>query len=112
VGMAIRKRRMAAGLSQAELAHKIGSADATLSRIERGRRAPSQRMLESIAAGLGCSVKDFFDEDPAPSTVGKIRPVQARLLAFTKDMTDAEVDDIMRALKTLVMVGRRTAGRG
>ena len=110
VGLSIRRLRIAAGLTQAELAHRTKSADATLSRIERGKFHPSQSMLEGIAAALGCSVRDFHE--PAPKNKPKtIRPSQAKLLAMTNDMTDAEVDDVVRAIRTLVRVGRRTSAR-
>ncbi len=110
VGLAIRRMRIGAGLTQAELAHRMHSADATLSRIERGKFSPSQAMLEGIAAALGCSVRDFFEA--VAKTPGKTpRPAQAKLLAITADMTDAEIDDVVRAIKILVRVGRRTSAR-
>jgi transcriptional regulator with XRE-family HTH domain len=93
------------------LAHKIGSADATLSRIERGKFGPSQAMLEGLASAIGCSVKDFFEPASAASSRKAIRPSQAKLLALTSEMTDAEVDDVVRAIRTLVRVGRRTSAR-
>lgn len=111
VGLGIRKKRIEAGLTQAELAHKIGSADATLSRIERGKFSPSQAMLEGLASAIGCSVRDFFEPASGSTSKKTITPSQAKLLALTNDMTDAEVDDIARAIRVLVRVGRRTSAR-
>lgn len=110
LGVTIRRRRVEAGMTQAELAHKIGSADATLSRIERGKMSPSQAMIEAIATGLACSVRDLFEPGP-PTPPRKIRPAHAKLVQVTDGMTDAEIDDIVRALRTLVKVGKRLAHR-
>src|ERR1035437_9874041 len=97
VGLSIRRLRIEAGLTQAELAHRMKSADATISRIERGKFGPSQALLEGVAAALGCSVRDFFEAPPKTKTKS-IRPSQAKLIALTNDMTDAEVDDVVRVI--------------
>jgi transposase len=40
-----------------------------------------------------------------------MRPSEARLLALVRDLDDAQVDDVIRAVKLLLAVGRRS-GRG
>jgi transcriptional regulator with XRE-family HTH domain len=50
---AIVRARMAAGLSQAELAERAGTAQAVISRIERGVVSPSLDTFGKIARGLG-----------------------------------------------------------
>jgi transcriptional regulator with XRE-family HTH domain len=50
---AIARARMAAGLSQAELAERSGTAQAVISRIERGVVSPSLETFGKIARGLG-----------------------------------------------------------
>ena len=48
-----RKKRVAAGLSQAELGQRIGLNQATISRIERGQQEPTLGQLQRIADALG-----------------------------------------------------------
>ena len=60
----LRKRR---GLSQEELAGKIGIDTKSLSRLERGAHYPSMETLERIRVELEAELKDFFDFDPQPS---------------------------------------------
>lgn len=50
---AIARARLAAGLSQAELAQRSGTAQAVISRIERGVVSPSLDTFGKIARGLG-----------------------------------------------------------
>ena len=48
--------RVEAGLSQEELARRIGTRQSSISAIERGSRAPGGVMLESIAEALGLTL--------------------------------------------------------
>lgn len=54
---ALRKER---GLSQKELAEKVGISYWWLNHIENGKRRPSTLLLEKIAKALGVHVKDIF----------------------------------------------------
>jgi transcriptional regulator with XRE-family HTH domain len=57
IGSTLRRRRELAGLTQAELAGKVATSQATVARIEHGDRAPSVAMLERLFAALGCQVR-------------------------------------------------------
>lgn len=50
---ALARARRAMGLSQTELAERSGTAQAVISRIERGAVSPSLDTLSKIAKGLG-----------------------------------------------------------
>jgi transcriptional regulator with XRE-family HTH domain len=52
-GMAIRDARDGLGISQTELANRLGVAQSAISRIEAGHTNVSVRTLVGIAAGLG-----------------------------------------------------------
>lgn len=52
-GSAIRTARLEAGLTQAELAERSATSQATLSAYERGRKIPSARTLRRILAAAG-----------------------------------------------------------
>lgn len=49
----LREARLAAGLSQAELAARSGTSQTTLCAYERGRKSPSAATLERILAAAG-----------------------------------------------------------
>lgn len=52
-GEALRAHRVAAGLSQSELARRIGCNATMVSRIESGTRRPSPETVTAITAALG-----------------------------------------------------------
>jgi ribosome-binding protein aMBF1 (putative translation factor) len=56
LGLAIRDAREAAGLTQTELAGRMGVAQSALSRIEAGRANITVEMLARIAGALGTSL--------------------------------------------------------
>ena len=56
LGKAIAERRAALGMSQFDLAERLGIAPASLSRIENGLAAPRFSRLEEIAEILDCPV--------------------------------------------------------
>lgn len=57
----IRKRRRDCGISLADLARRVGTSAATLSKYERGWRRFELYTLEKIATALGCRVKVSFE---------------------------------------------------
>ncbi len=59
-GAAIRARRFVLGISQAELAARVGMNASYLSQIERGGATGAPRTLARIAAELGVSVEDII----------------------------------------------------
>src|SRR5260370_16249723 len=52
IGQAVRERRLALGLSQAELARRAGMTQPALSRLEAGGVVPTIPLLERISAAL------------------------------------------------------------
>ncbi|CAN5535856.1 hypothetical protein BH20ACT18_BH20ACT18_11300 [soil metagenome] len=53
VGSVLRQRRLAHGLSQAQLARRAGTTQAAISRIERGEVSPTFTTLRSLFDALG-----------------------------------------------------------
>lgn len=51
------KKRLAAGLSQSELAKRIGTKQSAISRLESGAYNPTVGMLRKIARALGTDVR-------------------------------------------------------
>ena len=61
-GVALSELRRAAGISQAQLAARVGTTQSAVARLEGGRLSPSLRTLERAYAALGHRLQLF----PAP----------------------------------------------
>jgi transcriptional regulator with XRE-family HTH domain len=59
-GKRLKELRLARGLSQEELAFRVGVHRTYLGGIERGERNPSLKNLAAIARGLGISLSELF----------------------------------------------------
>ncbi|RFS87565.1 XRE family transcriptional regulator [Actinomadura spongiicola] len=60
LGNAVRERRLALGLSQAELAKRAGMTQPALSRLESGGPTPTIGTLERLAHALGARLTVKF----------------------------------------------------
>ena len=85
----IKELRAIHNLTQAQLAERLGTTDATIQRLETGKRQLTQRWAEQIAGTLGLDVTEVFGKILPVSTAGLsvIGEVQAgvwrdRLAAF------------------------------
>ena len=63
VGRNVKRLRIAAGLSQAQLAERMGVDRAYVSGLELGQRNPTVVTLWHIAKALGVKLRPFFDEE-------------------------------------------------
>jgi transcriptional regulator with XRE-family HTH domain len=109
IGPAVRRLRQGRGLTQKELAEDVGCADETISRIERGRLVPSVELASALAQALNVAMEEL--QAPGDRKVDdKLRQSERRLLAAVRDLDDAQVDDVVRALRLLLGVGRRPRG--
>ena len=55
----LRKLRAAAGLTQRQLAARVGTSSAAISNIEAGNNAPTLGTLVRLADALDCNVSDL-----------------------------------------------------
>lgn len=83
-------------------------ADATLSRIERNRLSPSVALTKRIADALGLPLDALVGHKVPKAHRNALRPSEARLLALVRDLDDTAVEDIARALKSLLTMAKRT----
>ncbi len=60
----LRTARIHAGLTQAELADRAGTSQATLSQYENGRKQPSTATLERLLAAAGARLVVEYDRRP------------------------------------------------
>ncbi|WP_054589296.1 helix-turn-helix domain-containing protein [Sphingopyxis macrogoltabida] len=81
VGAAVREKRVAAGLSLAQLAEQIGVALSTMSKIENGKLSTSFERLDSICRALDADLAEFLGSEgmavapPSPLSFGMRRSV-------------------------------------
>lgn len=66
-GNAIARRRLELGMTQAELADKLGIKPAALSRWENGRVIPKIDALLKLSKALDCTVEDLIDSTLVPN---------------------------------------------
>lgn len=62
IGAAVRQIRKSKGVSQVELAEKIGVSQAMLCQIERGTKSLSLPLGVDIAKALGCTIDDIIND--------------------------------------------------
>jgi transcriptional regulator with XRE-family HTH domain len=77
----LREYRDDRGLTQEQLAERIGTTKATISRIENGRRDPTLGFLGAAveALGRGLVVSDLFSPPEQPSVDAKLRTASQRV---------------------------------
>lgn len=71
----LRRRRIAAGLSQTDLAQAAGVSKSQLSDVENGRAGFSPKNLKAIADVLACTVPDLLLPEPEDQAAAPTRNV-------------------------------------
>lgn len=99
VGERVKLVRVSAGLTQTELAEKLGTSSKTVSAIEVGRVEPSVSQLQSIAAVLEEPV-GFFVGESESAVESKIEHVTKELEQIRKLMEDRKpksIEDLLHS---------------
>lgn len=65
-GSRVRQLRLAAEMTQEDLAHRCGLFRTYMSRIETGAANPTLTMIHALASSLRVPVSSLFDDDSAP----------------------------------------------
>ncbi len=80
IGENIRKRREALGMSQTELANRIGTSRASISEYENGEREMGLSKLVAISRELGCQPGELVDKSQVAGSVDtRMNSVMERL---------------------------------
>ena len=95
IGSCIKAERKRAGMTQIELAKKLGLATGTIQQYELGKRQPNGKMLQRIAGAINCSTANFFPE--CTHLADCVRP------------TEKTLDEIAEAYRLLNGKGRAEA---
>ena len=115
LGQRIRAERTRIGLTQAQLAQKIGVKTNTISQWETGKRAPGYDALEQLSAALNCTPSSLLEAAPEPCPEDELwelretlrrRPEMRILFDATKD---ACYDDLMSVVQIIEVMKRRSA---
>jgi transcriptional regulator with XRE-family HTH domain len=81
-GQRVRELRMAAGMTQEDLAERCGLFRTYMSRVETGQANPTLTMIHALADSLGVPVVSLFTRS-APATVpaktSALRPSRGRV---------------------------------
>jgi transcriptional regulator with XRE-family HTH domain len=102
VGVRIFEFRRGAKLSQAELAERADLSIDSISRIERGLRAPSYEALERLADALGVKVKDFFNfEGKDFAVVAKYNHEVLKLCNYLNDKDNKSIKYLGKIAKII-----------
>ena len=83
------------GMSQAQLADRLGTTNSSISRIEHGLQPYSQEVLEAIAEALMCEPGDLLTRAPSQDAIWTV----------WETASDSERGTIVEIAKTII--GRR-----
>lgn len=98
----IQKYRIAQGLTQENLAERVDLSVSHISEIENGKKRPSLKTLEKIAAALDVSLVSLMGED-SKKDIRKERQIECPFLKYTDDSGDiAAANGITREIFTAV----------
>ena len=104
VGRRIRDERLRAGLSQGDLAERIGVAFQQLQKYERAANRVSASRLWMLAEALGQPIASFFPADLTPDLapdLGAPRLIDFRLLGEIERLDGDQKEVILRLLHSM-----------
>jgi transcriptional regulator with XRE-family HTH domain len=105
LGRRVADQRKRAGLTQAQLAERVGVATETVSRLERGSAIPSLARLEAVASALGVETHELFRTLDRESQKDR---ALSRLLAAARRGSAADVEALAEVVDRLLgHFGRR-----
>lgn len=98
IGATIARERRTAGVTQAQLAERLGVTKAAVSKWELGQSLPDVALLPRIAAYFGISLDDLFAFRPqlAEDEVRDVYLELCRLFAEDADAAYARMDELVR----------------
>jgi transcriptional regulator with XRE-family HTH domain len=75
----LRTRRLAAGMTQAELARRSHVTTSYITRLERATSAPGIDLVDKLALALGCSMSDLLPVADPPDQTAMLKDQVRRL---------------------------------
>ena len=105
-GQNVRQYRKVAGLTQEELAKKVGISTMSIRRYENGERIASRKIIETIAAALGCDPYSLYSWDQATTALEEQINARARVDAALGRLNDAGMEKAADAVEVIAEVPR------
>lgn len=102
IGAAVRAARERAGLTQEELAGRIGRHADSVSLIERGRTQPTIEMLVALADAVGLHVGELIPSEHEPETKSARRlQMEAEIAELLRAVPDSRLEYVRDHLRLL-----------
>lgn len=92
LGQTIRARRQARGITQEELAERVGVTVETISRLERGIVSPSLTRLQGIAVALASTLSELLEPGPPSSRSARHTQAMARVTDLLRSRSVREIE--------------------
>ena len=107
MGMQIRNYRKMRGLTQVELAEKLGLTQVAIANYERGFRKPDVEMVPKIAQVLGVSIEELFGGKGRPENGAARHHVHrnkrvAKVESLFENLKPVEQQMILKQMKGLI----------
>lgn len=116
LGAIIREQRELAALPMRQLAKSVGISNPYLSQIERGLRAPSEAVIEALAAALDLSAEDLYRRAGFIEMVNcadaPAQSVLAEAIAAAPELTAAQRRAMAEIHRSFVDANRVRRGSG
>lgn len=116
LGAIIREQRELAALPMRQLAKSVGISNPYLSQIERGLRAPSEAVIEALAAALDLSAEDLYRRagfiEMVNSADVPAQSVLAEAIAAAPELTAAQRRAMAEIHRSFVDANRVRRGSG
>ena len=93
-GEIIRNARKALGLTQRQLAERLGVSNTSVSNWEKGLSRPDADMIQKLCTHLHLQANDFYGTNEAPADNSR-RPVSDEDIKFALFGGDGEITDAM-----------------
>ncbi|NOK20788.1 helix-turn-helix domain-containing protein [Corallococcus carmarthensis] len=94
IGDAARAARTRLGLTQAEMAQRVGLASGVYSRMERGRMLPSVSTLQRLCDALGVTPDELMGHTPPANDF----PARHQLLLRVRNLEESQVQALLLLL--------------
>jgi transcriptional regulator with XRE-family HTH domain len=105
IGENIRKYRKAKGLTQTELAEKLGTTQFVITNYERGRNNPTAAKLPEIAKALGVGLDQLYglkgDDPKAEEKEGSGKRREAQIQKIFRELPPAKQRAVLEHAKGL-----------
>lgn len=100
LGKKISSRRKKLGMTQEQLAEKLGVVHQALSRIEQGHTAPKMDRLPAIAQALQCTVSDLFRDEAETDYASRMEDLLSGLSNQKKEYVFHHLSSLVFLLKS------------